>query len=63
MLRITQPAVAAAGTAEHPLATIGRQWVRYALVVVIAWIGTLRMWYTQLSRGLWVTSGWMEVAS
>ena len=42
MLRITQPAVVAAGTAEHPLATIGRQWVRYALVVVIAWIGALK---------------------
>jgi hypothetical protein len=36
MLRITQPAVAAAGTAEHPLAAIGRQWVRYGLVAVIA---------------------------
>jgi len=42
MLRITQPAVAAAGTAEHPLAAIGRQWVRYGLVAVIAWIGALK---------------------
>jgi uncharacterized membrane protein YkgB len=42
MLRITQPAAAAAGTAEHPVATIGRQWVRYALVAVIAWIGALK---------------------
>ena len=42
MLRITQPAAAAAGTAEHPVATAGRWWVRYALVVVIAWIGALK---------------------
>ena len=42
MLRITQPVQAAAGTAEHPVATVGRLWVRYALVVVIAWIGALK---------------------
>ena len=42
MLRITQPAQAAAGTAEHPVATVGRWWLRYALVVVIAWIGALK---------------------
>ena len=42
MLRITQPAAATAGTAEHPVATAGRLWVRYALVVVIAWIGALK---------------------
>jgi reactive chlorine resistance protein C len=28
--------------AEHPVALIGRQFVRYALVVVIAWIGALK---------------------
>lgn len=27
---------------EHPIAVAGRQWVRYALVVVIAWIGALK---------------------
>src|SRR5216683_5865706 len=42
MLRITQPAAAAAGTAEHPVATAGRLFVRYGLVVVIAWIGALK---------------------
>jgi reactive chlorine resistance protein C len=42
MLRITLPAATAAGTAEHPVATVGRQWVRYGLVVVIAWIGALK---------------------
>jgi uncharacterized membrane protein YkgB len=42
MLRITQPAVTAAGTAEHPVATAGRLLVRYGLVVVIAWIGALK---------------------
>jgi uncharacterized membrane protein YkgB len=42
MLRITQPAQAAAGAAEHPVATVGRWWLRYALVVVIAWIGALK---------------------
>src|SRR5260370_21953204 len=42
MLRITQPPATAAGTAEHPVATVGRQWVRYGLVVVIAWIGALK---------------------
>jgi reactive chlorine resistance protein C len=29
-------------TTEHPLATVGRYLVRYALVVVIAWIGALK---------------------
>jgi uncharacterized membrane protein YkgB len=29
-------------TAEHPVATAGRYLVRYALVVVIAWIGALK---------------------
>jgi reactive chlorine resistance protein C len=42
MLRITQPPTTAAGTAEHPVATVGRLWVRYGLVVVIAWIGALK---------------------
>jgi len=42
MLRITQPPAAAAATAEHPVATVGRQWVRYGLVVVIAWIAALK---------------------
>jgi len=42
MLRITQPPATAAATAEHPVATVGRQWVRYGLVVVIAWIGALK---------------------
>jgi uncharacterized membrane protein YkgB len=33
---------AAAPKAEHPVALVGRQFVRYALVVVIAWIGALK---------------------
>jgi reactive chlorine resistance protein C len=33
---------AEAAKAEHPVALIGRQFVRYALVVVIAWIGALK---------------------
>ena len=42
MLRITQSPAAAAATAEHPVASAGRQLVRYGLVVVIAWIGALK---------------------
>ena len=42
MLRITHPPTTAAATAEHPLATGGRQLARYGLVVVIAWIGALK---------------------
>ena len=42
MLRITQPPTTAAVAAEHPVATISRQLVRYGLVVVIAWIGALK---------------------
>ena len=42
MLRITQPPATAAAAAEHPVATIGRQLVRYGLVIVIAWIGALK---------------------
>jgi uncharacterized membrane protein YkgB len=34
--------LAAAVPAEHPLALAGRLWVRYGLVVVIAWIGALK---------------------
>jgi uncharacterized membrane protein YkgB len=41
MITIRTP-VAAAGTAEHPVAKVGRHLVRYALVVVIAWIGALK---------------------
>jgi len=33
---------AEAPKAEHPVALVGRQFVRYALVVVIAWIGALK---------------------
>src|SRR5215472_14227803 len=42
MLRITHPPATAAVMAEHPLATAGRHLARYALVVVIAWIGALK---------------------
>jgi reactive chlorine resistance protein C len=42
MLRITQPSAPAAVATEHPVATVGRYLVRYALVVVIAWIGALK---------------------
>ena len=42
MLRIAQPPATAAVAAEHPVAGIGRQLVRYGLVVVIAWIGALK---------------------
>src|SRR5690348_9162446 len=42
MLRITHPPATAAGTAEHPLATVGRHLARYGLVVVTAWIGALK---------------------
>ena len=39
MHQITQPPATTAVTTEHPVATVGRYLVRYALVVVIAWIG------------------------
>jgi uncharacterized membrane protein YkgB len=39
MSRMRYPPVATAITAEHPVAAAGRVIVRYALVVVIAWIG------------------------
>ena len=42
MLRITHPPATADVTAEHPVAAVGRHLVRYALVVVIAWIGALK---------------------
>jgi uncharacterized membrane protein YkgB len=41
-VRPGHPPAAAAVTAEHPAATAGRLLVRYALVVVIAWIGALK---------------------
>ncbi len=39
MLHITHPPATTAVTREHPVAAVGRYLVRYALVVVIAWIG------------------------
>ena len=42
MLQIRQSPATAAVTTEHPVATVGRYLVRYALVVVIAWIGALK---------------------
>ena len=42
MLRITQPPAVTAVTTEHPVAIVGRYLVRYALVIVIAWIGALK---------------------
>jgi len=42
MLGIRQLPATTAVTTEHPVATVGRYLVRYALVVVIAWIGALK---------------------
>ena len=42
MLRITRLPDTRGVTMEHPVATVGRYMVRYALVVVIAWIGALK---------------------
>jgi uncharacterized membrane protein YkgB len=42
MLRTTLAPAPAAVTREHPVAIAGRYLVRYALVVVIAWIGALK---------------------
>jgi len=42
MSRMTHPPAGLAMTAEHPLAKVGRVVVRYALVVVIGWIGALK---------------------
>ena len=49
MLQITRPPATTAVTTEHPVATLGRYLVRYALVVVIAWIGALK--YTGYEAG------------
>src|SRR5215813_13623234 len=40
--QITQSPATTAGTAQHPLATVGRHLARYGLVVVIAWIGAMK---------------------
>jgi reactive chlorine resistance protein C len=42
MFHITRPPATTAVATEHPVATVGRYLVRYALVVVIAWIGALK---------------------
>src|ERR1700741_5397284 len=42
MLQIRQSPATTAVATEHPVATVGRYLVRYALVVVIAWIGALK---------------------
>jgi len=42
MFHITRPPATTAVVMEHPVATVGRYLVRYALVVVIAWIGALK---------------------
>jgi reactive chlorine resistance protein C len=48
---MTHPPAALGATAEHPAAKAGRVLVRYALVVVIAWIGALK--YTSVeARGI-----------
>jgi reactive chlorine resistance protein C len=39
---VAQPADTTVVTTEHPVASVGRYLVRYALVVVIAWIGALK---------------------
>jgi reactive chlorine resistance protein C len=39
---IARPPATTAVATEHPVATVGRYLVRYALVVVIAWIGALK---------------------
>jgi uncharacterized membrane protein YkgB len=41
-LRINESQATIGATTEHPVATISRYLVRYALVVVIAWIGALK---------------------
>src|ERR1700758_3000458 len=41
MLQIRQSPATTAVATEHPVATVGRYLVRYALGVVIAWIGAL----------------------
>src|SRR5260370_9485652 len=42
MMRTMNRHPAQAQTTEHPVALAGRQFVRYGLVVVIAWIGALK---------------------
>jgi reactive chlorine resistance protein C len=42
VLWIAQPSATTAVATEHPVATVGRYLVRYAVVVVIAWIGALK---------------------
>ena len=42
MSHITRPPATTAVATEHPVASAGRYLVRYALVVVIAWIGALK---------------------
>ena len=42
MFHITWPPATTAVATEHPVASAGRYLVRYALVVVIAWIGALK---------------------
>jgi hypothetical protein len=42
MLQIRQSPATTAVTTEHPVATVGRYLVRYALVIVIAWIDALK---------------------
>jgi uncharacterized membrane protein YkgB len=42
MLQIRQSPATTAVATEHPVATVGRYLVRYALVIVIAWIGALK---------------------
>jgi uncharacterized membrane protein YkgB len=42
LLRRGNPPAATSAAAEHPVAIAGRLWVRYGLVVVIAWIGALK---------------------
>ena len=42
MLQIRRSPATTAVTTEHPVATVGRYLVRYALVIVIAWIGALK---------------------
>jgi uncharacterized membrane protein YkgB len=39
---VAQPFATTAVRTEHPVASVGRYLVRYALVVVIAWIGALK---------------------
>jgi hypothetical protein len=42
MLQIRQSPATTAVTTEHPVATVGRYLVRYAVVIVIAWIDALK---------------------